>query len=198
MSTGEPLVEQAPEPPSKSPELDTAINARYQDLLAGALALVNRRCAWMKPVARQERAESILQEAVARAWKRRDSFDRTRQPVAWVMGFVQKVALEQLTKGKQTKQVSQTDLGDERWSQAMSGLIGPTVDGDKFELLRLARNRLTLEEQRVLTLAYDESLDGADLAARLGVAPGAARVKKCRALQSLREKYKELDGSGGQ
>jgi RNA polymerase sigma factor (sigma-70 family) len=152
----------------------------------------------MKPVARQERAESILQEAVARAWKRRDSFDRTRQPVAWVMGFVQKVALEQLTKGKQTKQVSQTDLGDERWSQAMSGLIGPTVDGDKFELLRLARNRLTLEEQRVLKLAYDESLDGADLAARLGVAPGAARVKKCRALQSLREKYKELDGSGGQ
>jgi RNA polymerase sigma factor (sigma-70 family) len=196
MSTAETPVEQAPEPPSECPELETAINARYQDLFAGAMALVKRRCAWMKPAARKERAESILQEAVARAWGRRAAFDRTRQPVAWLMGFVHKVALEQLSK--QTKQVSQTDLGDTRWNQAMSGLMETKADGDEFELLRLARNRLTLEQQRVLTLAYEESLDGAELAERLGVTPGAARVAKCRALQSLREKYKELDGSGGQ
>ncbi len=196
MPTAETPVEQAPEPPSKCPELEIAINARYHDLFAGAMAVVNRHCAWMKPAARKERAESIVQEAVARAWERRGSFDRTRQPIAWLMGFIHNVALEQ--SDKKTKQVSQTDLGDDGWSRAMAALMEPTADRDEHELLSLARKKLTFEQQRILTLAYEECLDGAELAERLGITPGAARVAKFRALQALREHYKQLDGSGGQ
>lgn len=53
-------------------------------------------------------------------------------------------------------------------------------------------------DREVLRLSFCEGLQGAELAARLGVSTGAAYTRKCRAIDRLRRAYiRSLSGQEG-
>src|SRR5262245_7466512 len=70
---------------------DPAIQTR---LWNAARAVLGRRSGKRSPTQRTAEAEVIAQEAAARAWKRRDQFDASRDVVKWLIGFVSNVARE--------------------------------------------------------------------------------------------------------
>src|SRR5271165_5235075 len=59
-----------------------------------ARAFLGKRAAELSPTQRTAEAEVIAQEAAARAWKRRNQFDASRDIVKWLVGFVVNVARE--------------------------------------------------------------------------------------------------------
>jgi len=64
--------------------------------------------------------------------------------------------------------------------------IGDEAAAERLDLEQ-ALTEISAEERRTIELRYYQGLDGAELAAALGVpTPGAARVRVCRALQALR------------
>ena len=83
-------------------------------------------------------------------------------------------------------------LGEDAWATALAehctGSSDATVAG-RLDLEQ-ALARITAEERRTIEFRYYQGLDGQDLATALGVStPGAARVRVCRALQSLRAHF---------
>jgi RNA polymerase sigma factor (sigma-70 family) len=179
------------------PELRSAIDRGYGDLLAHAIAMVHKRRSWLKASAKTQLAENIVQEALHRAWKNANRFDTTRRPLAWLMGFVTNVAAEEMRQERKAH-VRATDLGDDAWDNALKQLVNPGdgTDQELKALLRNARQELSEGHQRILRLHYDEHLTGPALANRLGLASsGAARIAKHRALEALRTiLYRLLDG----
>jgi RNA polymerase sigma factor (sigma-70 family) len=186
-------ITQATDPPLKHPELRSAMDVGYRELLKAAVILVHKRRSWLQASSRLEMAENIVQEALHRAWKNADRFDTSRRPLAWLMGFVQRVASEEL-RAERKLATPAADL-DGAWDQALALLVNSdqSMPRDMSELLRRARSLLPEEQQRILTLHFDEGLPGEELAQRMGLpSNGAARTAKCRALAALRAVYLRL------
>jgi RNA polymerase sigma factor (sigma-70 family) len=185
-------ITQATDPPLKHPELRSAMDAGYRELLKAAAVLVHKRRPWLQPWSKLELAENIVQEALHRAWKNADRFDTSRRPLAWLMGFVQRVAMEELRA--QAKVLPAADV-DGVWDRAIGQLVNHdcSSSSDERELLQRARSLLSDEQQRILALHFDEGLTGEELAQRLGLpSSGAARTANSRALAALRAIYLRL------
>lgn len=138
-------------------------------------------------------ATEILHEAVEEALKHAATFDLSRSAAAWVRGIAAKRLLNRRRADARGRRcVPATVLGDEAWAAAIaerSAAPDETVVAGRLDL-RQALDRLSSSERRAIELRYFEGLDGARLAAALGVpTAGAARVRVCRALQSLRAHF---------
>jgi RNA polymerase sigma factor (sigma-70 family) len=186
-------ITQATDPPLQHPELRSAMDLGYPELLKVAVILVHKRRSWLHSSSKLELAENIVQEALHRAWKNADRFDTSRRPLAWLMGVVQRVAMEEL-RAEAKAPAPAADL-DAAWEQALAQLVNPApaVSSDESDLLQRARQLLTQEQQRILALHFDEGLTGEELAQRLGrPSRGAARTAQCRALAALKAVYLRL------
>jgi len=67
---------------------------------------------------------------------------------------------------------------------------------DDRELVRQALDRLPARQREVLLLRYYEDLSEAEIAARLGCAPGTVKSSAARALRALRDMLPEYAGQG--
>lgn len=54
-------------------------------------------------------------------------------------------------------------------------------------VVRTALTRLADDDRELLRMSYYQALDTAEVAGRLGITPGAVRVRRFRALHRLRE-----------
>src|SRR4051794_13959273 len=63
-------------------------------LANAARALLGQRVAQLSPTQRTAEAEGIVQEAVSRAWPHRDGFDKSKDVVKWLAGYIVNVARE--------------------------------------------------------------------------------------------------------
>ena len=186
-------IAQATDPPLDHPELRQAMDCGYRDLLIQATVLVHKRRSWLKESSKEQLAENIVQEALGRAWKNANQFDTSRRPLAWLMGFITRVAAEVL-RAEGRAPAPATDL-DTAWDHALKQIVNPEDSAKKelIDLLRQARNMLPTEQQLILQLHYDENLTSTELAARLGLpSDGAARIAKHRALSALRVNFQQL------
>ena len=80
-------------------------------------------------------------------------------------------------------------LGEEAWAAAIAQICTGSTDVAVAGRLDLeqALACISTDERRSIEFRYYQGLDGKELATALGVStPGAARVRVCRALQSLR------------
>jgi DNA-directed RNA polymerase specialized sigma24 family protein len=72
----------------------------------------------------------------------------------------------------------------------------PATDAvDDRELVRQALARLPARQREVLLLRYFEDLTEAEIAARLGCAPGTVKSSAARALRALRDMLPEYAGA---
>jgi DNA-directed RNA polymerase specialized sigma24 family protein len=71
-----------------------------------------------------------------------------------------------------------------------------TDEVDDRELVRQALDRLPARQREVLLLRYYEDLSEAEIATRLGCAPGTVKSSAARALRALRDMLPEYVGPG--
>ncbi len=137
-----------------------------------------------------EKAGEILNEAVEQALKQAGKFDPTRSVTAWIRGIAARLLLASNRQGARERRcISASVLGNEAWEAALASLFSQSHDSATAARLDLEQvmARLPPEERRAVELRYFRGLDGTALARALGVpTTGAARVRVCRALQSLR------------
>jgi RNA polymerase sigma-70 factor, ECF subfamily len=126
-------------------------------------------------------AEEAVQEALARAWVRRDACRSPEAPLPWVLEITRNEARRVLGRQarRSTREVVDAEppatLGDEELARTALRLtveqaLGTLADGDRC----------------LLRLRYAEDLTQSEVARRLGVPEGTVKVRLHRARRRLR------------
>jgi RNA polymerase sigma factor (sigma-70 family) len=143
-------------------------------------------------------AVEVLQEVVLEALDHADRFNPTGQPMAWLLGIainVIKRKKAELAKRSQ-RELSMSDLSlkqEERLSESelfdqlmANSSAGPEQEIAANEQAELLLSLVSPEDQHVLMLAFLQGFEREALAQKLGISPGATRVRLHRALKRLR------------
>lgn len=143
------------------------------ELNFGQLTVAATRQASLFATSADER-EGIAQEAIARAWERRATFDAARgSPEAWMFGLVRNVAREQYRDRRRREALRERLRREE-----------PTGADDQIAV-HDAITRLAPAEQEVLFLRYWERLSHDEIARQLGITSAACRQRVRRAMVRL-------------
>ncbi len=133
---------------------------------------------------RHEDAEDAVQSSLLkamRAWQRVANQERWRQ-----QAYVRQIVVNTCRSGWR-KWGSRVAIGD-----VPETVNAPETDTiDDRELLRQALARLPARQREVLMLRYYEDLTEAEIAKRLGCAPGTVKSSAARALRALRDMLPE-------
>jgi len=143
-------------------------------------------------------AVEVLQEVVLEALDHADRFNQTGQPMAWLLGIainVIKRKKAELAKRsqrelsmsdlslKQEEHLSESELFDQLMANSSAGPEQEIAANEQAELLL---SLVSPEDQHVLMLAFLQGFEREALAQKLGISPGATRVRLHRALKRLR------------
>lgn len=127
-------------------------------------------------------AEDLLQETFVVAIERADEFDPRLALEPWLGGILRNLARNALRRRAAHRAETLVDLAD-------SGTTAASAEVDREELRRLLRthlDRLPAEQREVLALQLDRDLAPAEIAAEIGLSPGAVRMRLQRAREQLR------------
>jgi RNA polymerase sigma-70 factor (sigma-E family) len=140
---------------------------------------------------RHEDAEDAVQSSLLkamRAWQRVAGQERWRQ-----QAYVRQIVVNTCRSGWR-KWGSRVTIGD----VPEVGHAAETDTVDDRELLRQALARLPARQREVLLLRYYEDLTEAEIAKRLGCAPGTVKSSAARALRALHDMLPEYAATRGQ
>ena len=143
-------------------------------------------------------AVEVLQEVVLEALDHADRFNPAGQPIAWLLGIAINVIKRknaELAKRSQ-RELSMSDLSlmqeehlseSELFDQLMANSsAGPEQEIAANEQAELLLSLVSPEDQHILMLAFLQGFEREALAQKLGISPGATRVRLHRALKRLR------------
>jgi RNA polymerase sigma-70 factor (ECF subfamily) len=148
-------------------------------------------------------AIEVLQEVVLEALEHADRFDPTGQPMAWLLGIAIHVIKRKKTELMKRSQrelsfgdlsliheehMSEGELFDQLTAESSAGPDQAIVANEQAELLL---SLVSPEDQHILMLAFLQGFERDALAQKLGISPGAARVRLHRALKRLRVAWSE-------
>jgi len=154
-------------------------------------------------------ALEVLQQVVLEALDHAERFDSTGQPMAWLLGIainiIKRNKAERIKSSQrelsmsdlslmQEEALSESELFDQLVAHSDAGLDQEIAANEQAGLLL---SLVSPEDQHILMLAFLEGYKREELAQKLGITPGATRVRLHRALKRLRlawsEHYPNLD-----
>ena len=154
-------------------------------------------------------ALEVLQQVVLEALDHAERFDSTGQPMAWLLGIainiIKRNKAERIKSSQrelsmsdlslmQEEDLSESELFDQLVAHSDAGLDQEIAANEQAGLLL---SLVSPEDQHILMLAFLEGYKREELAQKLGITPGATRVRLHRALKRLRlawsEHYPNLD-----
>jgi RNA polymerase sigma-70 factor (ECF subfamily) len=159
---------------------------KIQDgLLNHALAILGRRLAHRAVAARMDKAKEARQETCVRALQSNHNHDPTRPVRPWLHGIMNHVLSEII--GPPDGGCVQPPADPTIWQRLVvkperDGVVIVTIQTDVAVYLA----RLPPEHRDILQLRFYDDLSHEDIAARLGISNGNARVRLCRALIELK------------
>jgi RNA polymerase sigma-70 factor (ECF subfamily) len=178
----EPGITQPP-PASLRDPVRTALDdvAVREELLNHALAVLGRRLADRPAADRLDKAKEAFQETYARALQKRQDYNPTRPAAPWLHGIMSNVLSETVRSLRRSPaQESADSAAWERLAVDLSPDAAHLVP-TRLDVAGYLTN-LPPEHREVLTLRFYEGLSHDEIATRLGISPGNARVRLCRAL----------------
>lgn len=130
----------------------------------------------------------VLSSTFTTAWRRFDEI-----PVAttrgWLIGVARNTALNSL-RGRRRRAARHEAYRTLR-PRGVTDLHAHDVPPETIEQLTRAFTDLSTNDQEIIQLAAFDGLTGAELAAALGISPGAAAVRLHRARQRLSDAYRK-------
>lgn len=146
----------------------------------------------LRVLQRAEDAEEITLDTFSQAWERAPDYDPQRGDVLpWLLGMAWSRSIDRLRRERRHRRGEPLHPeGDElAYAQAMSEdtpeLLWDRLDADTA--MATARGRLTLAQQRMLSLAFVEELSHGEIAERTGLPLGTVKSHLRRALGRLAE-----------
>lgn len=133
----------------------------------------------------REDAEEAVQEALARAWRRRHSCRTPEAPMAWILRITHHEALRQLARRQRIRERERDDLADKM----------PATDGHKTDevlsaiVAQQALQSLAPEERRLVQLRYFDDLTQPQVAQRLDLPEGTVKVRLHRVRARLKSAF---------
>lgn len=143
-------------------------------------------------------ARDLLNEVVAEALAHESRFQTAADPRAWLLGIAANLVKRRQSElvGREQREPLIRDLhpdleaamsDDELFDWIAEVAAAPPDMLETHQDVTALLAAISPDDARVLRLAIMNGLDGAALAAALGVSPGAARVRLHRALNRLRQ-----------
>ncbi len=156
------------------------------DLLIHARAFVG---SWLKdrPIdEREEAAETAVQETARCALQKRAEYDPAiGSPAPWLHGILVNV-LKQTARALRRRPV-QAPANLDDWDRTRAALLPATAEPAGVGLdAAVILSRLPTDHRAILDLRFREGLANAEIASRLGISRGYARVRLCRALSAAK------------
>jgi RNA polymerase sigma factor (sigma-70 family) len=148
-------------------------------------------------------AVEVLQEVVIEALEHAGRFNPMGQPRAWLLGIaanvikrkkveIAKRSRRELFIGELARAEQEPVNEDELFDQYTPSLAGsPEQDFAANEQAELLLSLVSAEDRELLLLAFLYGFEREALAEKLGITPGAARVRLHRALRRLRSAWRE-------
>lgn len=152
-------------------------------------------------------AVEVLQEVVIEALDHADRFNPTGQPMAWLLGIAMNVIKRKKAElaRRSQRELSMSDLApaqqeplgeDELFDRfAADTDAGPEQDIAANEQAEILLSLVSPDDQQILLLAFLYGFERDALAEKLGISPGATRVRLHRALKRLRLAWSEQQHS---
>lgn len=137
-------------------------------------------------LATDEQAEDAVSETMTRAIASADRYREGAGPAAWLVGICRNVVFETYRAGGRTRPVDPERLLRTSSPTPEPGPAERVVARSEEEQMRAAFERLSPEDQDVLSLRVVAGLDAEEVATTLGKRPGAVRMAQSRALSRLR------------
>jgi RNA polymerase sigma factor (sigma-70 family) len=155
-------------------------------LLDHARAILGRWLADRPAAVRAEAAAEAVQETHLRALQKRHEYDQAvGRARAWLHGIMNKVLSE--TARSLCRLPAQALPNPAAWEQLAADLTPQAAEAVPDRLTAadyLAR--LPADYRQLLQLRFYDDLSHDEIAARLGISPGNARVRLCRALAAAK------------
>jgi RNA polymerase sigma-70 factor (ECF subfamily) len=141
-----------------------------------------------------ETAEDLAQETFIVAYRKLKEFDASQSLWPWLRGIAHNLVLNERRKLARNEALREEML----WKDATGP--GPETHGGAIESLGRCLERLSGRMREFVRLRYDENRPLQDIAGRLKLTDGSARVAHVRILRSLRQCIEtlgtEAQGSG--
>lgn len=126
----------------------------------------------------QAEAEDIAQDAMVRAWRKRDSLRDAGARKSWLATIVRNEALRELAR----KRPQASDLIEITQGRDDDRVLAAVERAD----LHAALERLNKRDRQLVRLRYDEDMTQEAIARRLGVPLGTVKVRLHRVRAKLR------------
>jgi RNA polymerase sigma factor (sigma-70 family) len=147
-------------------------------------------------------ALEVLQEVVLEALDHTDRFNPESQPMAWLLGIainvIKRKKYERIKRSQRELSMSDLSLMQEGLSESdlfdqltANTYAGPDQEIAANEQAELLLSLVSPEDQQILMLAFVQGFEREALAQKLGISPGATRVRLHRALKRLRMAWSE-------
>ncbi len=180
-----PAATQSAAPPDDPVRMALDDPALRDELLRHALAILGRWLAGRPASDRIDKAEEAFQETYVRALQKRLEYDLTRPVGPWLHGIMTNVLSE--TTRSLRRSAAQASREAAEWERFAVDLAPGAADAvpnrlDATDYLA----QLPPEHREVLRLRFYEGLSHDQIALRLGISPGNARVRLCRALNAAK------------
>ncbi len=135
-------------------------------------------------------SEDLVQDVFYRILKYRKSYQSGMSFKSWMYQIARNARLDQAKRQK-----PEGDLEDESASNRISafGAGDPVQHDQEVELLHRALMRLPEEKREVLVLSRFQNLKYEEIAQTTGIEVGAVKVRVHRALNELREIFRQLE-----
>jgi RNA polymerase sigma factor (sigma-70 family) len=181
-----PAVTQLPAISPDSPVSKALEDPETRDaLLAHALAILGKFLIHRPSTDRLDKANEACQEAYARALQKSHEYDLARPVRPWLHGIMNNV-LAEMTRGLRRSPV-QEPLDRAAWERLAVDLGSDVAEVANRLDLDVYLAKLPPEHREVVELRFYDGFSHENLAARLGITIGNARVRLCRALNALKE-----------
>jgi RNA polymerase sigma-70 factor (ECF subfamily) len=162
---------------------DSTVRLRLSN---AARALLGKRAADLSPTQRTAEAETIVQEAAARAWKHRDRFETSRDVVKWLIGYIVNVARECAKKRRHDPTSPPAD-GPGLHEMA----VDPSRPVDDAAIDKLLAKHLVEQlpptDRQIVEMKYWDELTCAEIGEHLDMQENAVRVRLFRAIHKLKQ-----------
>ena len=163
---------------------EAAFTSSLEPLLPIAFRLANGM------LRNRDDAQDAVQEAAAKAWRKRSSFRAGSDPKPWFLAIVANECK------MHRRRRSWLPLDQPNSSQPAAPAV--SIEAEEVDQLRAALARLDRKTRLVLVLRFYLDLSHEEVGRTLGISTGAARVRVHRALEKLRPEIQVSEELGNE